>query len=169
MTSLLGRGGAITKCLRALPVLGTLAGPLEDRAMCTEVGTEATLKLREEVVTEYEMGFYGQGLTMCFCQLGLGSLRINSLQRTLWKKILAPAWEVGFAEWFIFTREEVTRCLQSPTDQAFGKCLCICLQGNVFLPPALKHDKSTLGAFHDTCPHFVHLLGDLGALQPQPG
>lgn len=64
MTSLLGRGGAITKCLRALPVLGTLAGPLEDRAMCTEVGTEATLKLREEVVTEYEMGFYGQGLAV---------------------------------------------------------------------------------------------------------
>ena len=131
---MLGLGGAIAKCPRALPVLGTLAGPLEDHAMCAEAGTEATLKLRRrEVITEYKMSFYGQVLTVCFCQLGLGSLQANSLQRTVWKKVLAPAREMRFAEWFIFTSEEVTRRLQSPMDQALGKCLGTHLQGNVLL------------------------------------
>lgn len=71
---------------RPLPVLETLAGPLEDCSMCAEAGTEAILKIRRvEVINEYEMSFFGQGLTVCFCQLGLGSPQANSLQRTLEK------------------------------------------------------------------------------------
>lgn len=119
---------------RPLSMLGKLTGPLEDHAVCAEAGTEAILKIRRgEVITEYEMSFSEQGLTVCFCQLGLGSPQANSLQRTVWKVVLASAWEMGFAEWFIFTREEITRCLQSPMDQALGKGLCTHLQGNVLL------------------------------------
>lgn len=48
---------------RPLPVLETLAGPLEDCSTCAEAGTEAILKIRRgKVINEYEISFSGQGL-----------------------------------------------------------------------------------------------------------
>jgi len=98
---------------------------LESHARCAKAGTEATLKLSKgKSLTGYKMSFLGLGLTVCFCQLDSGSPQANSLQRTVWKQVLASAWEMGFTEWFIFTREEITRCVQSPMEQVLGKYLC---------------------------------------------
>lgn len=75
----------------------------------------------EEVTAEYEPTFYRRGLTVSFCQPGLGSLHVDSLLRTVWEQVLASAQEMGLAERFLCTRGEVTQCLQSPRDQEIAE------------------------------------------------